>query len=285
MDLEVIIREHSNPVIVNDLVNIINIFEDLDYDEHMVTVYDKIEEALENDSVNVGIFIHSLIIKSVYDILGYFSLKFNLDTDITINELYQILKFHLLIENIDRETAIYIVDTLEVEEDMNLSFATIVSKYTTIPSTRLYTLIDEVSLAYVNTLNKLCNDIIERTEEAGDDIVHNLIRVIKELNTDNYELAGLRYLRSEFASDKNIVMYVQVTSKFLIGTTPKHTALNFISLLILSTSRHNLVETYREYCEDMLDDENYKMSVYKEFNKILPNIDSLYIKHGIPKDV
>lgn len=286
MDLVQVIKDNCNPVNINDLIKIVNIFEDLNYDKYMDDMYNSVEEAMENDSNNVGRFVSNILMNHAQEVLLELGITMSNEIeDLTIHEVFQILNFQMLIEYSDTEKAKLILSTIDAYEDMLESYSFIISQFTNLTYTRVYNVIDNVSLLYINKLTEIMSKITD--EESDDSINYLLVNVIKEIRPlATSELIGLRLIRNDFDSDAKLVQYLSIAQDRIDNGVMEETAANFMSLLILgSDSRFNRLEYFVNMCEDLIDDEAFKASVYNRIKTLDSKVEGLYFSYGIKEDV
>lgn len=285
MEIREFIKMYCNPETSNDLITTINLFDDIDYDEYMSDISDIVEVEINNDINNVPMLIHNTLIKHLYGIL--FEIGFTINKDVLnlqISELNDMLEFLVDINFSSKEDSEFIINTLNIHDDIVYAFSIIFNKYININVTKVYEIIDNINSSYVKDLEDTLNLIINGdTEEINN---YDLVSVIKELKVNvGQEIIGLRILRSPYEEESTLLSYIRNYINDIYGKDYIETSINIISLIILSYDyRFDIIKGYVDIVENIIEDENLKTNINNHIKKLLPVIDKLYTRYNVGVD-
>lgn len=284
MDVPNLVKEYCNPTNVNDLIKLTNLFEDLTYTDYEESLDVLVTETLNQNSANVGMVINRKIYKNAVDLLSELGLTINPDLeDITIKELLVLLNFQVMVEYISKEQAEYLLSGFEMYDDSIEAYSHSLASSSTMTFIRLYNIIDKLSLEYMSNLTKVLTDITTVEIEPVD---YTLVKIIKLLKGDNnYSVLGLRNIRSGYDNDDLLMDYLKGNVDKLITQDINETALSIVSILILGTdSMFSITKSYKEVIEPLIDDELYKMKLYKLIEGLEVKTYRLYVKFNIKEE-
>jgi len=282
MEIKDFIRVYCNPVTCDDLIKTINLFDDLDYDEYIEDIINIVEVEINNNINNVPLIIHNILVKHLYNIISTIGITLNKEMiDIKIPELNSLLEFMVDLKFSSIEDSCFILDTLEMNDDVLYGFSIIVNRYTGINILRLYDYIDKIDNTYIvdleTTLSYIKNNDTENISN------YDLVSVIKELRINNeQEVTGLRIMRDSFEDEYKLIHYLTNYLKDLYNKDISIFTTNILSIIILSSDyRFNIIEGYVNIIEDTISDETIKSIIFKQIKELEPKIKDLYLKYNI----
>ncbi len=282
MEIREFIKTYCNPVTANDLIETIDLFEDIDYDEYIADINDIAEVELNNDINNVPMLIHNILLKHLINVLFEIGFVINQNMlNLRISELNDILEFLVDINFSSKEDSEFILNTLNINDDIICGFAIVLNKYTTINMTKLFDIIDDINSSYIKDLEDTLEDIING--DTDDINNYDLVSIIRELKVNvNQDIVALHILRDPYEEESTLMDYIRNYINKLYGNDYIETAINIVSLIILSSDyRFDIIKGYTDVVENIIEDENTKTNIYNHIKKLEPIVQALYIKYNI----
>ena len=282
MEIREFIKTYCNPVTANDLIETIDLFEDIDYDEYIADINDIAEVELNNDINNVPMLIHNILLKHLINVLFEIGFVINQNMlNLRISELNDILEFLVDINFSSKEDSEFILNTLNINDDIICGFAIILNKYTTINMTKLFDIIDDINSSYIKDLEDTLEDIING--DTDDINNYDLVSIIRELKVNvNQDIVALHILRDPYEEESTLMDYIRNYINKLYGNDYIETAINIVSLIILSSDyRFDIIKGYIDVVENIIEDENTKTNIYNHIKKLEPIVQALYTKYNI----
>lgn len=282
MEIKNVINEYCNPVTSNDLIKIIDMFDDIEYDEYMPDIHNIVEVEINNDINNIGMLIHNIVVKHSYDLLLEIGFTINKDVpNLTVSELKDILYFIIDLKFISKDNAEFIYHTIETYDDVIDAFSRIFEKYINMQYARAYDIFDKIDYSFVKDLEGTLHKIM--SDDTYDIPNYDIANVIRELKlNDEHEILGLRLIRNEFEDCNLLVDYIKNNINDIKSDTYEKTAINILSLIILSVDgRLDIKNVYVNNFEDMFEDEYFKANIYTYIKNIEPKIYDLYTKYKV----
>ncbi len=282
MEIREFIKTYCNPVTANDLIETIDLFEDIDYDEYIADINDIAEVELNNDINNVPMLIHNILLKHLINVLFEIGFVINQNMlNLRISELNDILEFLVDINFSSKEDSEFILNTLNINDDIICGFAIVLNKYTTINMTKLFDIIDDINSSYIKDLEDTLEDIING--DTDDINNYDLVSIIRELKVNvNQDIVALHILRDPYEEESTLMDYIRNYINKLYGSDYIETAINIVSLIILSSDyRFDIIKGYTDVVENIIEDENTKTNIYNHIKKLEPIVQALYTKYNI----
>lgn len=282
MEIREFIKTYCNPVTANDLIETIDLFEDIDYDEYIADINDIAEVELNNDINNVPMLIHNILLKHLINVLFEIGFVINQNMlNLRISELNDILEFLVDINFSSKEDSEFILNTLNINDDIICGFAIVLNKYTAINMTKLFDIIDDINSSYIKDLEDTLEDIING--DTDDINNYDLVSIIRELKVNvNQDIVALHILRDPYEEESTLMDYIRNYINKLYGNDYIETAINIVSLIILSSDyRFDIIKGYTDVVENIIEDENTKTNIYNHIKKLEPIVQALYTKYNI----
>ena len=282
MEIREFIKTYCNPVTANDLIETIDLFEDIDYDEYIADINDIAEVELNNDINNVPMLIHNILLKHLINVLFEIGFVINQNMlNLRISELNDILEFLVDINFSSKEDSEFILNTLNINDDIICGFAIVLNKYTTINMTKLFDIIDDINSSYIKDLEDTLEDIING--DTDDINNYDLVSIVRELKVNvNQDIVALHILRDPYEEESTLMDYIRNYINKLYGNDYIETAINIVSLIILSSDyRFDIIKGYIDVVENIIEDENTKTNIYNHIKKLEPIVQALYTKYNI----
>lgn len=282
MEIRDFIRTYCNPVTCEDLIKTVNLFDDLDYDEYMEDITNVVEIEVNNSINNVPMLLYSIIVKHLYKLILSIGIELNRELiDIKISELNDILEFMADLKYSSAEDSCFILDTLEMNDDLLYGFSIVVNKYTNINTLKMYDYINKIDSTYIRELETVLLYIKNNDTENINN--YDLVSVIKGLRVNQeQEIVGLRIMRDSFEDEYRLIHYLTNYSNDLYSKDTLEYTINILSIIILSSDyRFNIIEGYVNVVEDTIDSELIKSNIFKQIKELEPKIKDLYLKYNI----
>ena len=201
--------------------------------------------------------------------------------NLRISELNDILEFLVDINFSSKEDSEFILNTLNINDDIICGFAIVLNKYTTINMTKLFDIIDDINSSYIKDLEDTLEDIING--DTDDINNYDLVSIIRELKVNvNQDIVALHILRDPYEEESTLMDYIRNYINKLYGSDYIETAINIVSLIILSSDyRFDIIKGYTDVVENIIEDENTKTNIYNHIKKLEPIVEALYTKYNI----